>query len=81
MKFILITIIIILILEFIYILLLDRDIRKFKKSVMVLNLDKLLEYLGKDVLSEFERDLDDDLNLHLFERKIWKDDNNETTNR
>ena len=29
------------------------------------------------ILSEFERNLDDDLNLHLFERKIWKDDKNE----
>ena len=48
MKFILIIFIIILILEFIYILLLDRDIRKIKKHTIPL--DELLKYLnlGKD---------------------------------
>lgn len=48
MKFILIIFIIILILEFIYILLLDRDIRKIKKNTI--KLDDLWEYLdlGKD---------------------------------
>lgn len=43
MNFILIIFIIILILEFNYILLLDRDIRKIQKNTI--KLDELLEYL------------------------------------
>lgn len=45
MKFILFIIIIILTLEFIYILLLDRDIRKIKKTAIPL--DELWEFLDK----------------------------------